>query len=390
MKRGVWWAITSTLLFLGVASLVYWDYQASMFEPMAEKAGPPVKVVVPQGTSVSEVIAMLQDAEFPISATYFRTYLWLNDTAGKLRAGSYFFHTGQSASEVADGLVKGPQVPYLVATVKPGQNIWQVAAAFEASGLCTEADFLKLASDWDYAQKLGIPIPQKRDRVKFALEGWLYPETYYVAPGQDLEAVLKKMVQLTLDEIKKAKKGRLREYTRTMEEFTLTDYEFLVMASLVERETSLSHEKNLVASVFYNRLRKAMKLETDPTLTYTDAKKGGVPTVEDRRNAKNFYNTYEYAGLPPGPICSPSKEAIHAAVGPSRTDFLFFVATGDGSGGHTFTTNYEEHKKAVQVYLKNLKAAKEAKEASQEKDEPAPEPNPAEVPKKQKGAGNAN
>lgn len=370
MKRGVWWAIVSSLLLAGVISLVYWDYQTSMFDPMAAEAGPPVKIVIPQGTSVSEVIAMLQEADFPISPTYFRTYLWLNDTAGKLRAGSYFFHSGQSAAEVADGLAKGPQVPYLVATVKPGQNVWQIAEAFDSSGLCSKDEFLKLAADWEYAEKLGVPKAPRSDKVLFPLEGWLYPETYYVAPGQDLDAVLKKMVQLTLDEIKKAKKGRLREYTRTMEEFTLTDEEFLTMASLIERETGLSHEKNLVASVFYNRLRKSMKLETDPTLTYTPAKKGGVPTVEDRRNGKNPYNTYEFAGLPPGPICSPSKEAIQAAVGPPKTDFFFFVAKGDGSGGHTFTTTYDEHKKAIQVYLKNLKAAKEAQEAKQAAEPP--------------------
>lgn len=364
MKRGVWWAIVSSLLFLGVAYLVYWDYQSSMFDPLSEEPSPNVRIVVPQGTSVSQVIATLQEAEFPISPTYFRTYLWLNDLTASLRAGSYFFNTGQSAAEIADVLAKGPQVPYLVAIVKPGQNIWQVAVQFEESGLCSQEAFLELAADWEFAKKIGIPDAPNHDKVRFPLEGWLFPETYYVAPGQELEAVLKKMVRVTQDELKKAKKKRLREYGKIMGEFSLTDHEFLTMASLVERETALQHEKLLVASVFYNRLRKSMKLETDPTLTYTPEKKGGVPTPEDRRNPKNPYNTYEYAGLPPGPICSPSREALYAAVGPSKTDFLFFVAKGDGSGGHTFSTNYDAHKKAIQEYLRNQKAAKEAQEGS--------------------------
>ncbi len=365
MKKGFWWAILSVIIFFGVAGLVYWDYHTSMFEPLAEEEGPAAKVVIPQGTSVSQVIAMLEDAEFEISPTYFRLYLWSNDIAGSLKAGSYTFSPTMSAAEIAENLARGPSVPYMVVTIRPGANMWQITEAFVASGLCSREEFTQRATSWEFATSIGIPEPPSKEKVLFPLEGWLYAETYYITPGQKLDNVLGKMVQLTQNEIREAKKRRIREYGKIMEQFALTDHEFLTIASLIERETSLPHEKFLVSSVFYNRLRKPMKLETDPTLTYTHERQGAVPTPTDRRNAANPYNTYAHEGIPPGPICSPSKGAIEASVGPGKTDFYFFVASGDGSGGHIFSTTYDDHKKAIQVYLKNKKERQE-NEARQE------------------------
>ncbi len=127
-------------------------------------------------------------------------------------------------------------------------------------------------------------------------------------------------------------------------------HEILTMASIVEAETPLTDEKKSVAGLYFNRLEKGMKLEADPTVQFALGSQKKL-TYKDLE-VDNSYNTYRNAGLPPGPINSPGKAAIEAAISPEKNDYLFFVAAGDGSGGHIFSKNFAEHKKAVALYRK--------------------------------------
>jgi len=350
VRRGVLGVLLSVLLLASTAALVYWDFSAYIETPV--EAGPDrqVKVVVPQGSTLSHVVSLLEEQGLVASPNYFRLYLVLKDEADKLKAGVYYFSVKETPADLAADLVRGPRIPFNVVTIKEGFNIWQVARAFEQGGIATADEVLDLASDEQFVAQLGIPLPKNAD-VLSPLEGFVFPETYYVAPGQTLRSILTRMVQQTFKELRAAKKRNIEAYARVMEETGFTDFELVTLASIIERETALQNEKKLVASVFLNRIKRGWLLQTDPTLTYTVEKKGSKPEAADRQNRNNRYNTYQYIGLPPGPICNPGRETFDAVVAPSKTRFLYFVAKGDGSGGHFFSTNLADHDAAVKKYL---------------------------------------
>ncbi len=350
MKRGVWWTLVSLGLFLAVASLVYWDFNNYLENAITKDSDEQAQVVVEQGMTLSEVVTALEEAHVVTSPTYFRLHLLMTDLADKMRAGVYYFNFQQTPKEVAQILSHGPKNPFLVVTIKEGYNLWQVASAFENAGICNAEKILALARDEEFARKAGVPIIPG-NKTLFHLEGYVFPETYYVAPGQTPEHILRRMIRQTFVELKEAKKKHLRPYSLLLEEFGFTDHELLTIASLVEKETGLPNEKRLVTSVFLNRLRQGMRLQTDPTLAYTPEKQGRNPTAKDKKNRENLYNTYEYEGLPPGPICNPGRESLEGAVNPGKSGFLFFVAKRDGTGGHHFSTNYDDHRRAVKKYL---------------------------------------
>lgn len=206
-------------------------------------------------------------------------------------------------------------------------------------------------------QNVRINVADKPDTIIGALnlpithlEGWFAPDTYYFSQGTTDEEILKhlyKRQKKTLDAAW-AKREKNLPYK--------TAYDALIMASIIEKETALASERNTVAAVFVNRLRKGMKLQTDPTIIYGmgERYKGDI-RKKDIREATP-YNTYVINGLPPTPIALPSAASIEAALHPAKTDVLYFVATGHG--GHKFSRTYAEHKKAVAAYLKVLRQKK--------------------------------
>jgi len=337
------------MLLAAVSGLVYWDYVNYMETPV-EAESRQVKVVISQGSTLSQVVSALQEKELIRGPTYFRLYLLINDLADKLKAGVYYFNVKMTPEDVALMLYEGPKTPYNVVTIKEGYNVWQVAGAIEDAGIATGDELIALAKDPEFASDVGVKV-QDPSKVYALLEGYIFPETYYIAPGQKFRSVLGRMVKQTFKELKEAKKKHINDFALLVEEFGFSDYELITLASLVERETALPHEKKLVASVFLNRLRKGMLLQTDPTLTYSEERKGAKPTPKDRKNEKNLYNTYAYGGLPPGPICNPGRHSLEGVVAPATSRFLYFVSKMDGTGGHHFSTNYNDHKKAVRKYL---------------------------------------
>lgn len=191
----------------------------------------------------------------------------------------------------------------------------------------------------EIAQQLELDTP---------LEGWLYPDTYtYTINSSDLDIVKRayQKMQVVLQEIWDNRANNLPYKS---------PYELLIMASIIEKETGIDSERTKVASVFINRLKKRMLLQTDPTIIYGmgDNYQGQILT-KDLRDKTNLYNTYVISGLPPTPIAMPSKASLKAAAHPDETDYLYFVA--NGTGGHTFSTNYNSHKKAVESYWQMIR-----------------------------------
>lgn len=182
------------------------------------------------------------------------------------------------------------------------------------------------------------------------LEGWFSPDTYYFSEGTTDRKVLS-------DLFERQHKALMDSWNSRQADLPYKNpYEALIMASIIEKETSVPAERNEVAGVFVNRLKKGMKLQTDPTVIYGMGERYNGDITKADLAEKTAYNTYQIDGLPPTPIALPSVESINAALNPNQTDSLYFVATGNG--GHKFTSNLADHNQAVQDYLKVMRDKK--------------------------------
>jgi len=258
---------------------------------------------------------------------------------GTLKAGEYRFDHPAKMSEVYDRLERG-DVYTLTVTIPEGANLFDIAQRIETANLGTKEKFLAAARE-------DVNLIAELDPGATSLEGYLFPDTYHferrATPQQMLTAMVKRFRQAA------AGLGLRANYHRVV-----------TVASLVERETPVDAERPVVASVFENRLAKEMPLATDPSVIYAallDGRYRGTIYASDLQ-ADSPYNTYRYAGLPPGPICNPGMASLKAAMNPARTDYLYFVAaTADASGKSRFSVTLEEHAHNVQEYRKSLREA---------------------------------
>ena len=242
-------------------------------------------------------------------------------------------------------------------TLIPGETLWHLGARLERAGLSTSEALITLASERSWAKERGLPVGPKRsarpDGVAHTyLEGFLTPETHFFAPDASLEEVLIRLTAKFESMWKRLSQTRHSDLKLLQEQYGLTRAQIVTLASLVEREVKVPSEAPIIAGVFLNRLRVGMRLQTDPTLIYHPKHIDSVPSPARRRDASNPYNTYAHDGLPPGPICSPTRLALEAVLAPSRHDFLYFCARRDGSGRHAFSRTLEEHESNVSRYLK--------------------------------------
>jgi UPF0755 protein len=258
---------------------------------------------------------------------------------GTLKAGEYRFDHPVKMSEVYGRLERG-DVYTLTLTIPEGSNLFDIAQRIEAAKLGTKERFLAEA-------RADVSLIADLDPGAASLEGYLFPDTYHferrATPKQMVTAMVKRFRQ------EAATLGLRANYHRVV-----------TVASLVERETPVDAERPLVASVFENRLAKEMPLATDPSVIYAallDGRYRGTIYASDLQ-ADSPYNTYRYAGLPPGPICNPGMASLKAAMNPARTDYLYFVAaSADPSGKSRFSATLEEHAHDVKEYRKSLRAA---------------------------------
>lgn len=270
-----------------------------------------------------------------------RYWLKKNKTLTAIKSGTYEIKKDMSLSEVLALLVSGKVKTYSIALIEGGRlvDFLRVIAAnkdlvHRLSDQTTEAEVAKLLG------LEGITNP----------EGLLMPDTYVFSYGDDDISIIKRAYE-------ENKKYLASEYNKRAPNLPYkNEYEALIMASIIEKESAIAEERPQVASVFVNRLKLGMKLQTDPTVIYgvRDRYKGRI--LKSYLEDKNAYNTYVIDGLPITPIAMPSREAIHAALHPDDTQYLFFVAKGpDSREGHVFTTNVKQHEKAVQNYRKQVK-----------------------------------
>lgn len=279
-------------------------------------------VVVPPGYTTAEIADLLVKEGLVADRRAFVWYCRFHGLDGKLQAGEYVLSSDAGIAALAATLAAG-RVHVVRFTVPEGYDKKKTARVVAAAGICTADEFLAACDRGD---------PEGRVPTR-DLEGYLFGDTYEVSGDAGADDVVAVMLDRFFDVMGPEELGRVEASGRSLAEV-------VTLASIVEREALLDEERPIVASVFYNRLARGMRLESCATVIY--ALGGDVErlTVQDLK-VDSPYNTYTHAGLPPGPICSPGRASLEAALHPAETDYLFFVSNGDGS--HTFSKTFGGH-----------------------------------------------
>ena len=326
-------AVVLLLLALLAAGGAWW-IRARLTTPHRGFTEAEVFVDLPPGTGVSAMAARLAEAGVVADSWTFRLAARLSGAERRLQAGEYRFAEAATPFDVVGRLADGDVFSRPV-TFREGLTIREMADVFERQGLGTAQAFVRAAAAGDHAQSFD---PEAR-----TLEGYLFPDTYPLARRVDPDGLVRLMVAGFV----RAFDGEARAKAAAL---NLSVREVVTLASLVEKETAVAAERPLVAAVYRNRLLKNMPLQCDPTVIYALMQAGrwnGNLTRADLR-FDSRYNTYRYPGLPPGPIASPGRASLEAAVDPADVPYLYFVSRNDGS--HVFATTLAEHNRNVAMW----------------------------------------
>ena len=330
------------ILLLILGGVGFWGYQK-----LTEFVHTPVNVTqdqlltIERGTTGSKLAALLEQEKILEHADLLPWLLKLQPQLNKVKAGTYSLTGVKTLQDLLDMLNSGKEAQFSVKFIE-GKTFKEWRKNLENAPHLKQT--LQGKSDKEIMALLDIPAVAKAVYEWNNMDGWLYPDTYNYTPNStDLE-LLKRSTTRLQNALDKA-------WNERDENLLLADpYQMLILASIVEKETGIAAERPQVASVFINRLRANMKLQTDPTVIYGMGERYTGNIRKKDLETMTPYNTYMIEGLPPTPIAMVSESALQAVAHPAKTDFYYFVA--DGSGGHKFTRNLNEHNKAVQEYLR--------------------------------------
>lgn len=323
------WAVIAVVLLLAAFAARF-----GFFINFPRGDGQVVKVVdFAKGSSLRKFVDELASQGVIDSAGMFQLYARLRGVSNKVQAGTYQLSDGMTPAEILRKLVAG-EVYEKKFAVPEGYSMYQLAEMLESRGFFKSSDFLGACRDARLLREFGIHGG--------SVEGYLYPGTYNLLKVDDATALIKLMIE----QFNRVYGDRFAALEKTSQ---LTRQQVLTLASMIEKEAVVAEEKPLIASVFFNRLKKGMPLQSDPTAVYGIHVFGGKVTGSDVRR-DNAYNTYVISGLPPGPIGNPADGAIEAVFKPAVTGYYYFVAKNDGT--HHFSATLDEHNRAVNLYLK--------------------------------------
>lgn len=322
------WTYWTLALVVGVLLAVSWflPYQGYQDQEV---------IVIQQGMGRRQIAEALTQRGVLPSRWPFLFYAYLRPSR-TLKAGEYLFHEPLNAVQVFRKLERG-EVRLYALTVPEGYTRWDIANEVERLQLAPRQAFLRATENTELIADLA---PEAKN-----LEGYLFPDTYHFARPSDPGHMVRTMVERF--------RAVYAELQKTAEApLTLTPHQQVTLASLVEKETGVAEERGLIAAVFYNRLQGRIVLACDPTVIYAARLAGegqfdGVINVSDLER-ESPYNTYRHAGLPPGPIASPGRAALEAALRPPKSNYLYFVSNTEG--GHFFAATAAEHARNVARY----------------------------------------
>jgi UPF0755 protein len=330
--------IFAVVAVAAIAAAVAGVYYARLDERYQGYTGTERFVEIAPGTGSRAIGKALVDAGVVRDEWTFRLAVFMTGTQRELKAGEYRFTTPASAKDVARKLARG-DVFLRPITFPEGLSLKEMAGIYQSRGLGTSAAFLKAARNTSLIAALD---PSAKD-----LEGYLFPDTYNVPRKMGAEALIRKMVEAFIRVYGETVQKDVEAGTRPLRDV-------LTLASIVEKEASQPDERPIVAAVYQNRLRIGMGLQCDPTVIYALEKAGRYNGNLTKADLKfdSPYNTYKYAGLPPGPIASPGRASLAAAARPAAVDYLYFVSRNDGT--HVFATTLAEHNKNVKQWQKDF------------------------------------
>ncbi|WP_425449583.1 endolytic transglycosylase MltG [Dethiothermospora halolimnae] len=319
-----------------VLSLTLFYYVRAQISPVASgDEAEDITIDIPSGSSTNNIAKLLKDNNIIKNKYMFTLIVKAQKKDGKLKAGTYTLNNGMEIKDIIDELSKGGKSDNTVRfTIPEGYELGQIAELLNKKGIVDKDKFLKLSKDISNFTN-NHPV-LKELSTGMTLEGYLYPDTYEVYKDASEEEIISKMIERFEELYTKHIKSKATKMNMDLNRVT-------TLASIIEREAMLDEERPLVSAVFHNRLEMDKPLESCATVQYILGERKEVLSIADT-NIESPYNTYRNPGLPPAPIASPGIESMKAAVNPADTDYLFFVANGDGS--HTFTKTYKEHLKA--------------------------------------------
>ena len=330
------------ILLLILGGVGFWGYQK-----LTEFVDTPVNVTqdqlltIERGTTGSKLAALLEQEKILEHADLLPWLLKLQPQLNKVKAGTYSLTGVKTLQDLLDMINSGKEAQFSVKFIE-GKTFKEWRKNLENAPHLKQT--LQGKTDKEIMALLDIPAVSKAVYEWNNMDGWLYPDTYNYTPNStDLELLKRSATRL--------QKALDKAWNERDENLPLADpYQMLILASIVEKETGIAAERSQVASVFINRLKANMKLQTDPTVIYGMGESYTGNIRKKDLETMTPYNTYMIEGLPPTPIAMVSESALQAVAHPEKTDFYYFVA--DGSGGHKFTRNLNEHNKAVQEYLR--------------------------------------
>ncbi len=330
------------ILLLILGGVGFWGYQKlTSFVHTPVNVTQDQLLTIERGTTGSKLAALLEQENILEHADLLPWLLKLQPQLNKVKAGTYSLTGVKTLQDLLDMINSGKEAQFSVKFIE-GKTFKEWRKNLENAPHLKQT--LQGKTDKEIMALLDIPAVAKAVYEWNNMDGWLYPDTYNYTPNStDLELLKRSTTRL--------QKALDKAWCERDENLPLADpYQMLILASIVEKETGIAAERPQVASVFINRLKANMKLQTDPTVIYGmgesytgNIRKKDLETITP-------YNTYMIEGLPPTPIAMVSESALQAVAHPAKTDFYYFVA--DGSGGHKFTRNLNEHNKAVQEYLR--------------------------------------
>lgn len=287
-----------------------------------------VVIEISSGMSLGALSNLLEERGLISSAAKFGWLVRFKGAARRIKAGEYQLSTGLRPGEVLDKIVRGEILLHQI-TFPEGYTMKQIAELLDSRHLAQADRFIATASTPSFVKKFNIPAS--------TLEGYLFPDTYQLAANLPVENILGSLMKRFNQHFGPAEEEKA-------EQLGFTRHQVVTLASVVEKETAIVEERPLIAGVFLNRLKKGIRLQSDPTVIYGLEHFNGNLT-RAHLAADTPYNTYTRRGLPAGPICNPGADAIQAVLNPASTPYLYFVAKKDGS--HHFSTTLVEHNAAV-------------------------------------------
>lgn len=337
------------ILIIGIVVFTGYLYIKSALEPIDPTSTTGIEVEIPMGSGLTAISNILEENGVIKDARIFKYYTKFKNESD-FQAGNYTLTQSMTLDEIIESLKTGRvyREPVFTLTVPEGLTLEQIAKIIEKNTEYTADEFMAKVKDNEFIQNMIGNYPDLLSEevfdgnVRYALEGYLYPATYsFYEQNPSLDEIIKTMISQTEEVVK--------GYTELLEEKQITVHDLLTFASLLEKEATAQTDRETIASVFYNRLKVGMPLQTDPTVLYSLGSHKDRVLYEDLE-VDSPYNTYVINGLPPGPIANAGKVSIEAALNPTNTEYLYFLA--DKEGTNHFAKTYEEHLQNINTYLR--------------------------------------